>query len=92
MEKLATHPYVSITRTIHWEEQLITEHHHQLTLYQDRLTDHTQTFTLHEILNVSYKAFNDQYGLLYVHTIKGLYPYKVKEHPKGFLTTFEQMK
>ncbi|WP_227394609.1 hypothetical protein [Jeotgalibacillus aurantiacus] len=78
-----------ITRKIEWEEQKIIEHEKFLQLYDDKLSDEINDFFLHEILDLSYREGSRNFGLLYVHTTKGLYPYKVREHPASFIEKVE---
>ncbi|MBM7579039.1 hypothetical protein [Jeotgalibacillus terrae] len=79
-----------ITRKIEWEEQHIIEHESFLHLYPQKLTDDSNEFYFHEILDLSYKESMRSFGLLYVHTTKGLFPYKVRENPISFIRIVEE--
>ncbi|TFD99750.1 hypothetical protein [Jeotgalibacillus salarius] len=79
-----------ITRKIEWEEQHIIEHESYLHLYPQKLTDASNEFHLNEILDLSYKESIKSFGLLYVHTTKGLFPYKVRENPLTFIRQVEE--
>ncbi|PPA69780.1 hypothetical protein [Jeotgalibacillus proteolyticus] len=92
IKALASHGYTIITRKIEWEEQHIIEHTHELQLFENRIVDHANQFPLAEILDISYKSSRQSYGLLYIHTIKGLFPYKVKEHPSAFIEKYLELK
>lgn len=86
------HGYITVTRKIEWEEQHIMEHSHELLLYENRITDQSNQFFFPEILDVSYKSSIRSYGLLYIHTVRGMYLYKVKEHPGDFIKKYHELK
>ncbi|KIL49574.1 hypothetical protein [Jeotgalibacillus soli] len=92
MKPIATHSYIIITRQISWEEQHIIESKHEIVLYENRIADQSQLFYLNEVLDVSFKSINKGYGFLYVHTVKGLFPYKVKEDPKAFIEKYKELR
>lgn len=50
------------------------------------------TFELCEIYDMSFRKLTNELGILYLHTNKGLFPFKVKEEPLRFIDEFKKMK
>lgn len=68
------------------------EHHHEILLYENRIVAQSNQFLLSEVLDISYKSSLQSYGWLYIHTVKGMFPYKVKEHPAVFIEKYLELK
>lgn len=82
---IRAHPVYIKTRRIENNQQCYVEHKEFLELYKDGVVAPSETFALHEVHDVSYKALSGTYGFLYLHTIRGVRTFMVKEHPEGWM-------
>ncbi|MFZ0369724.1 MAG: hypothetical protein WAM07_08980 [Halobacillus sp.] len=85
-------PIVWQTRVIKDNQQVYTEEQSTLDLYESEVITPTETYRLKDIFDVSYKPFSDSYGLLYLHTIKGVKTYMVKESPEAWMEAYHHWK
>ncbi|MGP4061905.1 hypothetical protein [Halobacillus litoralis] len=79
------------TRVIENNQQHYIEHQETLDLYEDEIVTPTEKFVLKDVHDVSYKGLTGTYGFLYLHTIKGVRTYMVKEHPAEWMESFRAL-
>ncbi|MBT2755337.1 hypothetical protein J7E71_05110 [Mesobacillus foraminis] len=89
---LITLPYIRVIRRIHNNSQQIIETEEYLTLYEDKVVSANDHFKMEDILDMSYRPFNDRNGFLYFHTIRGLYSFHLKTDPNAFMTIYKKIR
>ncbi|MEN2766993.1 hypothetical protein [Ornithinibacillus xuwenensis] len=91
MELLAKQEYIKIERKVYSIEQVDIEHKRFLHLYTDKITSQHREFPIQDVLDISYREIGGEgAGLLYLHTIRGVYSYTVKSSPKHFMDIFKE--
>ncbi|GIO26611.1 hypothetical protein [Ornithinibacillus bavariensis] len=91
MELLAEQEYVKIERKVDSLEQVDLEHWRYLRLYKSKITSEHREFPIQEVLDMSFREIGSKgVGLLYLHTIRGVYSYTVKSSPKQFIETYKR--
>lgn len=91
MQLIAKQPYVKVKREVHSIEQVHTELNRELLLYDDRVVTKHREFPIGDVLDMSYRKVGGEAGLLYLHTIKGVYSYTVKASPEEFIEEFKKL-
>jgi len=66
--------------------------YHELTVTPQSVTTEIAEFTLNEVLDVSYKPFSSEAGILYLHTNQGVFPFNIHSNPEVFIETFRSFK
>ncbi|WP_430789772.1 hypothetical protein VBD025_04725 [Virgibacillus flavescens] len=89
MDTIAIQPYYKVEREVNSIEQYNVEEERNILLYDDRITTKHHVFTLPEVLDISYRTFGREGGLLYIHTTGGLFSYTVKKSPQKFIEAYE---
>lgn len=84
MEKISLVYYI-ITRKIEFTEQLITEEKKKIVLYDDKIVADNRIFYLNTVSDISFKRTMNEYGMLYLHTISGVFSFLIKDNPKEFM-------
>lgn len=92
MEIIATQPYIKITREIEFNQQCYKEEERKLLLYENVVVSSSHTFTLPDVLDISFKKVSTNDGFLYLHTTEGIFPYYTKEDPSIFIKEFKKLK
>ncbi|WP_026560772.1 hypothetical protein [Bacillus sp. J37] len=92
IEVLANIRYMKVTRVIEKNVQNHREEEHVITLTTKGIETSCDTFSLAEVLDISFRDFSQQLGLLYLHTTKGMYSYTVRINPQIFIKKFKEVK
>ncbi|MEQ6377187.1 hypothetical protein RZN22_03625 [Bacillaceae bacterium S4-13-58] len=92
MKPIAKQVYVEVERGIASRQQYYNPKEHELILYKDRLESSKETFYLQDVLDLSYRKFNDNFGLFYIHSNRGVFPFQVKMNPASFIEYFKKVK
>lgn len=92
MKKYYSQPYVKINRSITSNRQTTVEEQDFLHLYEEKIITGEHVFTMKEVLDVSFRIFSSSNGILYLHTIQGVFPYRVMENPQQFIAFFREIK
>lgn len=92
MEIIANIRYMKVTRVIENNVQNYKEEEHVITLTTNGIETSCDTFSLAEVLDISFRDFSQQLGLLYLHTTKGMYSYTVRINPQIFIKKFKEVK
>jgi len=81
--------YTLVERKIdyHYQLQKIATKH-ELVVTKDEVITATTAFGLHQVLDVSYKPFSSEAGILYLHTNQGVFPFHIHSNPSTFIETF----
>ena len=92
MSYLVAQPYIKISREVTSIEQRDVEHERTLYLYHDKVVTAYREFPIEKVIDMSYRKFGTNNGLLYVHTTSGLYTYTVKTSTDHLIETFKMLK
>ena len=65
---------------------------HELVVTKDEVITASTAFGLHQVLDVSYKPFSSEAGILYLHTNQGVFPFHIHSNPSTFIETFRSFK
>ena len=92
MEWIAKQPYIKIQREVNSIEQKDVEQERFIYLYQDKVVTKRREFPLPDVLDMSYREIAGEGGLLYLHTMAGVYSYTVKSSPGEFIEVFKEQR
>ncbi|MET1013330.1 MAG: hypothetical protein ABWX61_02310 [Paenisporosarcina sp.] len=65
---------------------------HELVVTRTEVLTATTVFELNHVLDVSYKPFSSEAGILYLHTNQGVFPFHIHSNPTSFIETFRSFK
>lgn len=85
-------PYFTVTRKIIDGSQVVIHEEQQLKMYKDKIMTSVSTFEFCDIYDISFRKLTKEIGILYLHTKKGLFPFKVREEPNRFIDEFHKLK
>jgi hypothetical protein len=88
MEWIARQQYVKVQREVDGLVQKDIEYERFIYLYPDRVVTAYRSFPIQDVLDMSYRKIAGEGGLLYVHTIGGVFSYTVKTSPDSFVRAF----
>ena len=88
MSLIAQHPYIKIERKVTSFEQFEIEHDRIIYLYNDKVVTQYREFPIKVVMDFSYREIANQGGILYLHTLQGVYTYIVKSSPIDFITAY----
>lgn len=63
-----------------------------LSLYSYNIVTESNTFLLEHILDISYKPFSGNNGLLYLHTNQGVFTFLVGANPSEFINAYKNLR
>ena len=89
---LISQTYYKIQRKIINNEQHLIETEETLKLYKDKIISANDKFELSDIHDMSYRSIASTTGLLYLHTIRGVYPFQIKTNPSNFIRMYQKLK
>lgn len=89
MNPIDVQPYFKIEREVSSLEQKDLERQRHLYLYHDKVVTRHREFPMEQILDMSYREFGPSGGLLYLHTLKGVFSYNVKTSPQPFIESYK---
>ncbi|MBM7554316.1 hypothetical protein [Thalassobacillus pellis] len=85
-------PYIDTKREISIEGQKYVETNHLLTLTDSEITSRDYQFSLKNVFDISYRPIKDGLGLLYLHTNRGVFAFKLNTPPDKFIRVFKDLK
>lgn len=88
MSLIAQHPYIKTERKVTSIEQFEIEHDRIIYLYNDKVVTQNREFPIKDVMDFSYREIANQGGILYLHTLQGVYTYIVKSSPEAFITAY----
>ncbi|WP_341323610.1 hypothetical protein NSQ62_09095 [Solibacillus sp. FSL H8-0523] len=88
MSLIAQHPYIKIERKVTGLEQYQIELNRIIYLYKDKVITQYREFPIKDVTDFSYRVIANEGGILYLHTIQGVFPYIVKSSPEAFITAY----
>ncbi|WP_075619513.1 hypothetical protein [Paenisporosarcina indica] len=85
--------YTEVERKIdyYYQMQKITTYH-ELMVSPHVVTSAKAEFTLNQVLDISYKPFSSEAGILYLHTNQGVFPFNIHSNPQSFINAFRSFK
>lgn len=89
MKLIAQHPYVKVERKVTAFQQIEVEHSRVIYLYEDKVVTQNRAFPIQIVTDFSYREIVNQGGMLYLHTLRGVYMYQVKCSPKDFIAAYK---
>lgn len=92
MKLLAEQQYFKVQREVTSIGQEDIEYERSIYLYSDKIITHRREFAIDDVIDISYRKFGYETGLLYIHTESGLYTYTIKTSPVSFIETFKDNK
>jgi len=90
MQVLATQSYSKIVREVTRLGKEEVEEARTMYLYPNQLVTKYHQFPIENILDMSFRKVGTSGGLLYVHTISGVFPYTVAASPEEFIRVFKE--
>ena len=75
MSLIAEHPYIKTERKVTSIEQFEIEHDRIIYLYNDKVVTQNREFPIKDVMDFSYREIANQGGILYLHTLQGVYTY-----------------
>lgn len=85
VEVIASHPYIKVIREVTGLEKTETKDKRELQLYQTKLTTRHREFKIEELIDVATRQIGEDGGLIFIHTISGLFSYTVEEIDETFI-------
>lgn len=92
MKLIASQSYITVTRSIKWNKQHFITKEQFLHLYKDKIVTTTDQFLIEEVLDISYRSSSTEFGFLYLHTVKGLFPFRINTQPYYFINLYKDLK
>ncbi|WP_085993865.1 hypothetical protein [Oceanobacillus senegalensis] len=89
MHLVAEQPYVKIERQVSSIDQKNIEHQRTIYLYTNKIVTKHREFAIRDVMDISYRLIGDKGGLLYIHTLRGVYSYIVKSSPIEFVQKYK---
>jgi hypothetical protein len=90
---ITSQSYITVTRSIEWNKQNYITNEQFLHLYEDKIVTDLDQFFLEEVLDMSYRSSsNSEFGFLYLHTVKGLFPFRINTRPYYFIDQYKDLK
>ncbi|GFZ83654.1 hypothetical protein GCM10010978_25180 [Compostibacillus humi] len=90
MNLLATQTYIKVERRVDGLEQHDVTEERTMFLYPDKIVTKYHEFPIKEVLDISYRIIGGKGGLLYLHTLRGVYPFIVQSSPERFVEKYKQ--
>lgn len=88
MQYIAKQPYVKVIRQVSALEQKDIEEQRYMYLYEEKIVTWYREFPIENVMDISYRFSGDK-GMLYLHTLKGVYAYIIKSSPEQFIDAFK---
>ncbi|PYZ97084.1 hypothetical protein CR205_00300 [Alteribacter lacisalsi] len=83
--------YYKVHKVTNSIEQKTVEHERTLTMDQNEIQTAHRSFKFKDVFDISYRPLQEEEGLLYLHTSKGVYSYMVKDDPAPFIDAFKKL-
>ena len=91
MNWIASLSYYKVERNIFGLEQTIHKQDRWIYLYQKKVVTAYREFPIHEVFDISYRSMGGSGGMLYLHTLNGVYSYTVTEDPQFFIEAYKAL-
>ncbi|WP_018757314.1 hypothetical protein [Paenibacillus terrigena] len=91
MNSIAALSYYKVERNISGLEQTIHKQDRWIYLYQEKVVTAHREFPIQEVFDISYRSMGGDGGMLYLHTLQGVYSYTITEDPQSFLKAYKAL-
>lgn len=88
MNLIAQHPYTKTERKVTSTGQYEVEHHRTIYLYKNKVVTEHREFPIEYVTDFSYREVANQGGVLYLHSVQGVFTYIVKSSPENFIAAY----
>ena len=85
-------PYSLIKRVIEFNQQKFIKSEHRINLYKSKISTISNQFELKNVLDISFRSFSGETGLLYLHTNQGVFAFEVNADPTYFINEYKKLK
>ncbi|MET3699699.1 hypothetical protein SAMN05877753_10191 [Bacillus oleivorans] len=92
MDWIAIQPYIKVHRKVDGTEQIRLEDKRYLYMYPNKIVSKYHEFSIQDVLDITYKPYGENVGLLYLHTNGGTYSFTVENSPHAFIDAFKARK
>lgn len=89
MTLIAKQAYYKIIREVSSLRQKDIKEEREIKLYRDKVVTRYRKFPIQDVHDMSYRSFGARGGLLYLHTIRGVFSYHVDSSPEAFIRSFK---
>lgn len=89
---LGSHLYLTVKRQIRDNEQIFEEKEELMRIYSDRITTASDRFLIEDVLDISFRSFSNNNGLLYLHTTRGVFSYRTSHQPEILIKIYNDLK
>lgn len=89
--EIVTITYISVERKVGWYDQTEQQQQHVLSLFPTRITTSTKIFPIQQVLDISYRAFSNGNGLMYLHTTQGVFSFNIASNPTLFIRSYKKL-
>jgi len=83
--------YYKVERNIKGLEQTIHKQERRIYLYQEKVITAYREFPIQEVFDISYRSMGGSGGMLYLHTLNGVYTYTISEDPQFFIEAYKSL-
>ncbi|GGF16402.1 hypothetical protein GCM10010954_13770 [Halobacillus andaensis] len=88
---ICSQPIVWVVREIKQNQQHFIEEESSIDLYHDQVVTPFEQFPIKDIHDASYRPLSGRLGFFYLHTIRGVFSYKVKESPEKWIAEYKKV-
>ncbi|UOQ92700.1 hypothetical protein MUO14_20120 [Halobacillus shinanisalinarum] len=88
---ICSHPVFTTKRVIKDNQQHYVEEESHIELYNDQVITPSAQFLIEDVHDVSYRPLSGTYGFFYLHTIRGVYSFKVKGSPEIWMAEYKKV-
>ncbi|WP_079529272.1 hypothetical protein [Halobacillus hunanensis] len=88
---ICSQPVFLTKRVIDHNQQHFIEEEASIELYENAVITPTARFKIEDVHDVSYRNLSGTYGFFYLHTIKGVYPFRVKGSPDVWMEEYKRV-
>lgn len=90
-EVLSTISYTVVERYIERFEQKLKTMTHTIAIDAETIQTANASYCMKDVIDVSYKPFSGNKGLLYLHTSQGVITFQIEVSPTEFIKTFKKL-
>ncbi|RFA35606.1 hypothetical protein CAI16_07370 [Virgibacillus dokdonensis] len=89
MTLIAKQAYFKMERVVSSLQQEDIKQERMLYLYTNKVVTQRREFPIDNVLDFSYRPVSNQGGILYLHSLQGVYTYTVDSSPEEFIQIFQ---
>ncbi|WP_054024890.1 hypothetical protein [Bacillus sp. FJAT-28004] len=89
MNCIAIQHYYKVEREITNSEQKTVVDERLMYLYKEKIVTKYREFPIAEVFDLSYKPIGGTGGILYLHTLQGVFSYMISADPAFFIAAYK---